>query len=46
MKRERKTNGQSTKPRHRTRIRKKKKRIDGVGDVCTTMSMMTVNGSR
>jgi hypothetical protein len=45
-KRGRKTNGQNTKPRQRRRIRRKTTMIDGVGDMVTIMSMMTVNGSR
>ena len=44
-KRERKTNGQSTKPRHWRRIRKKTTTtIDGVGDMEMIMSNMTANG--
>ena len=46
LKRERKKNGQSTKPRQQKRIRRKTTMIDGVGDMGTIMSRMTVNGSR
>ncbi len=45
-KRERKTNGQSTKPRQRRRIRRKTTMIDGVGNMGTIMSKMMVNGLR
>ena len=44
--RERKTNGRSTKSRQRRRIRRKTMMIDGVGDMGTIMSKMTVNGLR
>ena len=45
-KRERKTNGQSTKPRQQRRIRRIATMIDGVGDMGTIMSTMTVIGLR
>ena len=45
-KRERKTNGQITKPRQQRRIRRKTTMIDGVGYMGTITSTMTVNESR
>jgi hypothetical protein len=46
LKREKKANGRSTKPRQQKRIRRKITIIDGVGNMGTIMSAMTVNGLR